>query len=188
MKNLITAIAILFCTCAVPANANAQKIGHFDVDSLMKIWPAYQKVVDSLADTQIMYQKTVAAMYQEIVRQEILIDSMKDKDSPLIAELRGTQLLQMKSNYEQFIQVAEQQIQDLQARLSDTLYKQLDAAIRHVAAANKYTYILDSSKGGQVMFADPVNDVFDLVRQELKIPVPVKKTVQEPAVPVMGGR
>jgi outer membrane protein len=188
MKNLITTIALAICTCASSLNVYAQKIGHLDVDSLMKIWPAYQKVVDSLADTQITFQKQAQQMYNELVKQQELIDSMKPKDSPLVAELRITQLMQMQSNYEQFIQLAEQQIKELQIRLSDTLYKQMDAAIVRVAKAEKFTYILDSSKGGQVMYADPTNDVFDLVRQELKIPIPVKKTVQEPVVPVMGGR
>lgn len=188
MNNFLITIALVVCTCTIPTNANAQKIGHLDVDSLMKIWPAYQEVIDSLADTQINFQKQSELLYAEIVKQQKLIDSMKDKDSRIVAELRIAQLEQMQTNFQTFIQLAEQEIKDLQVRLSDTLYKQLDAAIVRVATANGYSYILDSSKGGQVMFAGPANDVLDLVRQELRIPIPVKKTPQEPGVPVIGGR
>lgn len=188
MKHFAAIIAVLICFSSAPSHLHAQKVGHLDVDSLMKIWPAYQTVVDSLAETHIDFQKQSELLYSEIVKQEKLIDSMKDKDSRLVAELRIAQLEQMKTNFQAFIQLAEQEIKDLQVRLSDTLYKQLDAAIVRVAKVNGYNYILDSSKGGQVMFASPANDVLDLVRQELRIPIPVKKITEEPAVPVLGGR
>lgn len=186
MKNFIAIAAVVISFCAAPNSLQAQKVGHLDVDSLMKIWPAYQKVIDSLADYQIQLRTTADALAQVIYKQEHMIDSMKDKDTPLVAALRKTELEQMKGNYETFITIASQEVEAFQAKLADTLYKQLDVAIARVAKENGYTYILDSSRGGQVLFANPTNDVFDLVRQELKIPVPVKK--QEQAVPVIGGR
>lgn len=162
--------------CVSPVLSNAQKIGHLDVDSLLKIWPSYQQVVDSLTRYQISAQKTAEGMGMQILAKRAEIDSMRGKDTPLISQLRATQLAQLESNYEQYIALAGEEVQVIQMRLVDTLYKQLNAAIAKVAKARGYSYILDSSKGGQVMYATPTEDVFDFVRLELKIPVPVKKT------------
>lgn len=186
MKRFITAIAILFIATSFAGNLQAQKIGHFNVDSLLSIWPAHNKVVDSLSNYHIAARKTAEGMYMLIVAKQIDIDTNKATDTPLLAQLRMTQLQQLQSNYETYIQLAEQEAQNIQASLVDTLFKQLDAAIVRVAKAKGYSYILDSSKGGQVMYANPADDVFEAIRIELNIPVPVPKP--EPSVPVLGGR
>jgi outer membrane protein len=175
MKHLIKLVAVAVFMFAVPNVSNAQKIGHLDVDSLLKIWPSYQKVIDSLTNYQISAQKTAEGMVTLIMAKRAEIDSMKGKDSPLLQQLRATQLAQLEDNYQQYVDLAGQEVQIIQASLTDTLYKQLNGAIARVAKAKGYAYILDSSKGGQVMYANPTDDVFEAVRMELKIPVPVKK-------------
>ena len=175
MKHFIKVIVVALVLFAVPRTGAAQKIGHLDVDSLMKIWPAYQNVVDSLTRYQINAQKTAEEIANQIIKKRMEIDSTKGKVSPLIAQLQQTQLAQLESNYEAFVELAGQEVQIIQATLVDTLYKQLNTAITKVAKAKGYTYILDSSKGGQVMYANPTDDVFVAVCQELKITIPPAK-------------
>lgn len=174
MKHLIKLVAVAIFMFAVPNISNAQKIAHCDIDSLLKIWPSYQKVIDSLTNYQINAQKTAEGMGVLILAKRAEIDSMKGKDSPLLAQLRATQLAQLEDNYQQYIALAGEEVQIIQMKLVDTLYKQLNAAIEKVAKAKGYGYVLDSSKGGQVMYANPADNIFDAVRMELKIPVPVK--------------
>jgi outer membrane protein len=185
MKHLFKVVAIAILLCASPAISSAQKIGHLDVDSLLKIWPKYQDVVDSLTRYQATAEKIAEGIVYQIYAKRNEIDSMKGKDTPLIAQLRQTQLQQLESTYEQYVTLAGQEAQVIQAQMVDTLYKQLDAAIKKVAKAGGFNYILDSSKGGTVMYADPSPnaDVFKLVCTELKITIPAPK----PKTPAPGG-
>jgi outer membrane protein len=176
MKQFITLVAIALFSFAAPSVGHAQKIGHLDVDSLLKIWPAYQQVIDSLSNYQIAAQKQAQALQLQYAAKMAEIDSTDKTSSELLKSLRRTQLQQIEDNYNAYVEYAGQEAQIIQAKLVDTLYKQLDVAITKVAKARGYTYILDSSKGGQVMYANPADDVFNYVREELKIPVPVKKT------------
>ncbi len=174
MKQFIKVVAIAIFMFSASA-ANAQKIGHLDVDSLLKIWPSYQAVVDSLTAYQLGAQKQAQNLQLQYMAKAREIDSMKTKDTPLIAQLRATQLQQIADNYDAYVEYAAQEAQVIQAQLVDTLYKQLDAAISKVAKANGYGYILDSSKGGQVMYANTTDDVFLKVCAELKITPPKPK-------------
>lgn len=176
MKQFLKVVAIAVLMFSAPVLANAQKIGHVNVDSVLKIWPKYQAVVDSLTRYQINAQKIAEGMGMQILAKRHEIDSMKGKDTPLIQQLRATQLAQLEGTYEQYITLAGEEVQMIQMQLVDTLYKELNAAIAKVAKAKGYTYVLDSSKGGQVMYANPADDIFLAVLAELKIPVPVKKT------------
>lgn len=180
MKHLIKIVAVAVLAFAVPNVSNAQKVGHLDVDSLLSIWPAYQKVIDSLTNYQLNAQKQAQALQLAYAAKLQEIDSTDATSSELLKSLRRTQLQQIEDNYNAFVELAGQEAQVIQMKLVDTLYKQLNAAIARVAKTKGYSYILDSSKGGQVMYANPADDVFDLVRQELKIPVPVKKPAPAP--------
>lgn len=175
MKHFIKLVAVAIFVCAVPNISKAQKIGHLDVDSLLNIWPAYQQVIDSLTNYQINAQKTAQQMQLAYAAKMHEIDSTDATSSELLKSLRRTQLQQIEDNYNAYVELAAQEAQAIQLKLSDTLYKQLNSAIAKVAKAKGYTYILDSSKGGQVLYANPADDVFDAVRIELKIPVPAPK-------------
>lgn len=175
MKQFIKLVAVAIFALAIPSIGNAQKIGHFDVDSCLKIWPAYQKVIDSLSNYQIAAQKQAQSLQLQYAAKAHEIDSTDPTSSDLLKSLRRTQLQQIEDNYNAFVEYAAQEAQVIQAKLVDTLYKQLDAAIIRVAKAKGYAYILDSSKGGQVMYANPADDVFAAVCAELKITIPAPK-------------
>jgi outer membrane protein len=174
MKQLIKIVALAVMFFAVPAASSAQKVGHLNVDSLLKIWPAYQQVVDSLSNYQIQAQKTIQTMQIEYAAKQREIDSTKSTSTPLLQALRENQLKQIEDNLYAYVQLAEQEAAAIQTKLVDTLYKQLNGAIEAVAKEKGYKYILDSSNGGQVLYADPADDVFEAVRMKLKIPVPTK--------------
>lgn len=172
IKIVVIAAAVFF---AAPQYASAQKIGHLAVDSLLKIWPAYQSVVDSLAHEQTRVQDQATKMgmeYQAKVREK---DSLEKTSSPTLNRLREVQLAQMEQNYNDYLDVESMRLQALQAKMTDSLYKILNNAIAAVAKEKGYTYIMDSSKGGQVMYADPALDCLDAVRIKLNIPVPKPK-------------
>lgn len=176
MKHLIKIVIVACAFLAAPNFASAQKVGHFRLDSLLKIWPAYQQVVDSLNRVQARAEDQAAKMiveYQTKLREK---DSLQATSSPTINRLREVQLAQMEQNYNDYLEVEGYNLQVLGARMNDSLMKILDAAIMAVAKEKGYSYIMDSSKGGQVMYADPGLDCLEAIRIKLGIPVPKPKT------------
>lgn len=169
---IVVAAALLFLA---PKITSAQKVGHLSVDSLLKIWPAYQGVIDSLTHEQARVEDQARKMLVEYDAKARERDSLKPTSSPTLQRLRDVQLAQMEQNYNDYLEVESYRLQFLQAQMTDSLYKILNTAITAVAKEQGYTYIMDSSKGGQVMYADPKLDVFVFVCGKLNIKIPPPK-------------
>lgn len=179
MKQFIKYVIVAVIFCAAPKFASAQKVAHLSLDSLLKIMPDYQKVKDSLTNYSIAVQKTLLGMEIEYERKARELDSLRPTLSPLMIQLREKQLADMQQNYAAFAQAAEQEATIIQINLIGPLYDKIQKAIADVAKEKGYKYVLDSSEGGQVLYADPADDIFDAVRIKLGIP--------KPATPAPGG-
>jgi len=165
-------VAVIFC--AAPSIASAQKVAHISLDSLLKIMPDYQKVKDSLTNYSISVQKTMEGMENEFIIKSNELDSLRKTLSPLMIQLREKQLADMQQNYAAFAQAAEQEAMVIQNNLIGPLYKKIEKAIADVAKEKGYKYVLDSSKGGPVLYSDPLDDIFVPVCVKLGITIPAK--------------
>jgi outer membrane protein len=183
MKQLLKITAVTIFMFAMTSVASAQKVGHVNVDSLTKIWPAWKQVVDSISGMQVAAQKQLMLMQQQYDQKLREIDSTKSSSSETLMRLRYTQLQQIEDNINGFAEIEGARLQDYQIRMADSLMKVMNDAISRVAKAKGYTYVLDSSKGGQVLFANPADDIFVAVCAELKITIPAPK----PKTPAPGG-
>lgn len=181
MKQFMKYVIVAVIFFAAPKFASAQKVAHLDLDSLLRIMPDYQKVKDSLTNYSIAVQKTLLGMEIEYERKARELDSLRPTLSPLMIQLREKQLADMQQNYAAFAQAAEQEAQIIQINLVGPLYDKIQKAIADVAKEKGYKYVLDSSKGGQVLYADPADDIFDAVRIKLGIPKPAPAPGGSPA-------
>jgi outer membrane protein len=172
MKHFIKLMIVAVIFCAAPSIASAQKVAHISLDSLLKIMPDYQKVKDSLTNYSISVQKTMVGMENEFMIKSNELDSLRKTLSPLMIQLREKQLADMQQNYAAFAQAAEQEAMVIQNNLIGPLYKKIEDAIAAVAKEKGYKYVLDSSKGGPVLYSNPEDDIFDAVRIKLNIPKP----------------
>jgi outer membrane protein len=176
MKQFIKIVIAAFVLFAAPTFASAQKVAHINQDSLLKIMPDYQKVKDSLTNYTISIQKTMMGMEMEFERKSRELDSLRKQLSPLMIQLREKELADMQQNYAAFAQAAEQEAMTIQVNLLTPLFKKIDNAIAAVAKEKGYTYVLDSSKGGPVLYSNPADDIFVPVCQKLGVPIPKPAT------------
>jgi outer membrane protein len=183
MRHFIKLMIVAVILCAAPNVASAQKVAHINLDSLLKIMPDYQHIKDTLTDYTVKVQTTMLGMEQEFMLKQAEYDSLKKKGvlSPLMLSLREKQLSDMQQNYANFAQAAEQEALMLQNSLIEPLYKKIEAAVAQVAKEKGYRYVLDSSKGGTVLYANPEDDIFALVCLKLGVTIP------KPTPPAPGG-
>ena len=177
MKQVIKIVIAAIVLFAAPKFSTAQKVAHINLDSLLKIMPDYQHIKDTLTSYSIQVQKTMIGMEDEFIRKSAELDSLKKTGTitPLMIQLREKQLSDMQQNYAAFAQAAEQEAAALQASLVEPLYDKIKKAVEKVAKANGYSYVIDSSEGGALLYADPAHDLFVKVCAELKITIPAPK-------------
>lgn len=190
MKKLFRFAIIALMSLALPNMAKAQKIAHLDYDSLLHIMPKYQKIIDSLTNYSASVQKTLMTMQQEYAFKSNELDSLRPHLPPLMIQLREKQLADMEQNYNAFSEAAQSQLEQIQVSLVGPLYEEIRKAIEAVAKEKGYKYVLDSTKGKDVLYTDGTDDIFEAVRIKLNVPKPAPKTTGTgaPQPPANGGK
>jgi outer membrane protein len=176
---LIAVIALFFVT--VPRVAHAQTKGtpatvaHIDLDSLLEIMPAFKSASDSAQMFYAQLEQQMYAMSIELQRKTNEYDSLKTRLSPTILAIKEKELYQLQSNIQEFQQSAQQSYVERRDQLLAPILKNIEKAVKDVAIAKGYRYVLDSSKSGNVvLYAADTDNIFTDVRIKLNIPVPAK--------------
>lgn len=183
MKNFLRIAVAVLLLAAVPQFANAQAKGspsavaHLDLDSLLKIMPEVQKANDSAEMYMAMLEKQLYTMSLELDRKLNEYDSLNKMWSPLIKSLKEKEIRDLQENIQAFQQTAQNDFTNYRANLYLPIFKKIEEAVKAVAVARGYKYVLDSSKSAAVvLYANPGDDIFNDVRIKLNIPLPAPKT------------
>ena len=166
-------------------NANAQKIGHIRLDSLINLMPeskdARQKGVDyynKLEDQVKVMSGELQSKYEEYQKTAA---SMSD----LIKQTKEKELQDLQKRIQDFQQQAQSDLQKKNEELSRPIYEKANKAIAAVAKENGYKYILDAGAGGVVLYSEPSDDVMGLVVKKLGLTYP-PAGAEKPAMPKVG--
>ena len=159
----ILGVALLSFTGSV----NAQKLGHVNSQEILKEVPGYaasEKEMEryrNLKVTQLTdLQKNVQAAYDKYINdQPTLPENIKKS--------REKEIQEMQLAAQQFEQKAQKQIEEKYLELMKPLTTQLNKAIKEVAKAGGYAYILDVSQGN-VLYYDGGEDVSAKIIAQLK--------------------
>jgi outer membrane protein len=171
-KFLRIAVAALFIA-ALPHVAKAQTkasptaVAHLDLDSLLDIMPEMKRASDSAATYYKMLEDQLYKMQVELNRKMNEYDSLSKNWSPLIKSLKEKEAQDLQQNIQA----------NYRAKLVEPIFAKITAAVKDVAVAKGYRYVIDSSKTtGVVLYASPTDDIFNDVRIKLGIPVPAPGT------------
>ena len=176
-KFLCFAIAALL-VAAIPHAAHAQTkaaptaVAHIDLDSLLDIMPDMKKASDSAQSYYQMLENQLYAMQVELDRKLNEYDSLNKTWSPLIKSLKEKEIRDLQQNIQAFQQSAQVDYANRRAELVEPIFTKIQGAVKEVAIAKGYKYVIDSSKTtGVVLYASPADDIFNDVRIKLGIPV-----------------
>ena len=167
MKYVILALGLLAAT-AQEALAQQMKIGHIDRQKLMLMMPERKDAeakMQAFAKTLEDRLKAMGAEYQQKVAdaQAGAANMTQTEKDMVIREIQ---------ELEQRIQAAQEKAQEDLAKQEEELLKPMvdraNAAIKDVAGANNFTYILDVSTG-TVLYFEKGEDILPLVKAKLGI-------------------
>lgn len=179
-KYLLIAVAALLLVTVPRAGhaqtkATASAVAHINLDSLLDIMPAFKKASDS---AQIFYGQLEQAMYQmniELQRKGAEYDSLNKLWSPPIKAIKEKEIYDLQQRIQEFQQTAQDSYTQRRTQLLVPIFESIQKAVKEVAIARGYKYVLDSSKSATVvLYAADSEDIFNDVRLKLGIPLPVK--------------
>lgn len=168
-KTILTSLAAIF---AFTATLQAQqKLGHINSVTILQSMPEFKTMQDELQKQKDTYTKALENMYSDYDKKQKALQAMSnDKSSPdAIIESNIQELQDMQKRIQDFEGKVNEDLQKLQQEKLKPINDKYLKAVKEVAAANGYSYILDVVSGALAYFPEGTNDVTDLVLKKLGI-------------------
>ena len=169
MKRTIQ-LLILVVAITLSGNSFAQKsikIGHFSSTDLIKKMPEGDSAQKEMQKYMEELQGEAESMQKEYQR---LVTEYQEKEAQLSAILKESKQKEIQSvnqRFQEFQQIAENDIQKKQGDLMLAITEKIKAAVAEVAKEGKYTYILEST--GILWYAEESEDVTSLISKKLNV-------------------
>ena len=176
MKALKTLIltAALVCGGIMTANAQivggGQKIVYVDSEYIMENIPEYGDAQEELNALSTKWQKEVKAVYDKVsemyskYQTEMLLlseDQKRSREQAIVDKEQEAKNLQM-----QYFG-AKGQLYQKRTELIQPIQEKVYTAMKEVAQAKNYAFILDLASGTSILYANDRNDVSDEVLDQL---------------------
>lgn len=168
MKNL-TKFFLIVVFLGIGMSASAQvkvKLGHIDSNELLKIMPGRDSAVAKLTEYAKTLENQLKGMQAEFDTKYQDYLAQRETLTPLIRQVKETELQEMQTRIENFSQTADSDIEKKQAELLKPIVDKAKAAIEKVAKENQFTYIFDAGVG-MLLYSDNSQDIMSLVKKEL---------------------
>ncbi|UGS23301.1 OmpH family outer membrane protein [Flavobacterium channae] len=165
MKQLKTlAIAIvLFIGTQVSAQS---KVAHIDVQTLMTTMPEMKTAQEQMKKIQDTYDKDYKNMVAEYQTKLQKYEQEAPTAGDALNETRSKEMQDMGSRIQQFEQTAKKELGQKELDLIKPIMEKAQKAIQKVAKAKGVNYVLDSTTGSGVLFAEGIDLLAD-VKKEL---------------------
>lgn len=164
--------------------ANAQKIAHINLDSLISLMPESKAAQQSVQTYAKQLEQQVMAMQTELQTKYSEFQEKSKDMAEVVKASKQKELEDLNTRIQEFQQQAQSDYQKKTAELSKPVYDKAKQAIDQVAKENGYKYALDTSTG-LVLYSDPAEDIMSLVIKKLGIsatatPTPLNNTPPAP--------
>ncbi len=180
MKKTIVIITTALFAFFGTASAQ-QKIGHINSADVYQAMPEVKQMNTELQKAQESYEKAGEAMMSDYEKKQKDLQALSnDKSTPdPILESKIQELQDLQKRIEDFKSKVQDDLQKLQQEKSKPIQDKYLKAVKEVAMANGFTYILDVTTGVVAYYPDGTDDVTDLVLKKLNI-------TRAPAAPAGG--
>ena len=170
MKKTILALVTVLFAFAGTVNAQ-QKIGHINSVDILTAMPEFKTMQDELQKQKDAYTKVLEGMYGDYEKkQKELQFKSQDKTTPdVILETLMQELQQLQQRIGDFEEKVNGDLQKAQQDKLKPINDKYLKAVKEVATANGYAYILDIVSGALAYFPEGTNDITDLVMKKLGV-------------------
>jgi len=168
MKTTIKKVALIIAATGCLTFANAQKIAHVNLDSLVSGMPETKIASDA---AQIYFkglEQESVAMQTELQNKYEDYQAKQATMSDLLKKTKEEDLQQLQRRIEDFRNQATQDYQRKTAELTAPIMDKARKAIEVVAKEAGYKYVLDtSSQNPTVLYSEPSDDILTAVKKKL---------------------
>tara|TARA_B110001450_G_scaffold70245_1_gene66499 strand:+ start:1773 stop:2282 length:510 start_codon:yes stop_codon:yes gene_type:complete len=152
MKNL-KSLLLTTLMIALPMTVTfaQSKIAHIDTQKLISEMPeviAAQKQIQALEKT---YANDIENSIKEYTAKAQAYEAEARNQTDIVNQARQNEMQSMQQNIQTYRETATQDLQKKQTEMMRPLYDKAIAAIKKVAAAQGFEYVLDASAGGGVL-------------------------------------
>jgi len=168
MKNIVKQAVIGVVMVACSFTADAQKIAHVNLDSLISIMPESKVAQQGVQAYAKQLEQQVTAMQTELQTKYTEFQEKSKDLAEVVRASKEKELNDLNTRIQDFQQQAQADYQKKTAELSKPVYDKAKKAIDQVAKENGYKYALDTSTG-LVLYFEPADDILSLVVKKLGI-------------------
>ncbi len=168
MKNVLKTTVVGVTIVMGSLVANAQKIAHIGLDSLISLMPESKAAQAAVQEYSKQLEKQVTGMQAELQTKYAEYQSNSANLAEVVKASKEKELNDLNQRITDFQQQAQQDYQKKSAELSKPVYEKAKKAIDQVAKENGYKYVLDTSTG-LVLYNDPADNIIGLVIKKLGI-------------------
>ncbi len=170
MKKLVSLVLVVCGILFVlPTQAqNKIKLGHIDFATLYSMMPGLDSVKQEFDAYNKSIQEQYAAMQTELENKFSDYQANLNTMSPIIRSTKEAEINDLKDRMDSFETTATQDLQNKEAELTEPIINKAREAVEAVAKENGYTYIFNSTEG-LLLYAQPSDNIMDLVKAKLKI-------------------
>lgn len=170
MKNILK-LAFVGIVMVLSTAANAQKIAHVNLDSLISLMPESKAAQVSVQNYGKQLEQQVTVMQTELQTKYAEYQEKSKDMAEVVRASKEKELNDLNTRIQEFQQQAQVDYQKKTAELSKPVYDKAKQAIDQVAKENGYKYALDTSTG-LVLYTEPTDDILGLVAKKLGIALP----------------
>jgi len=148
-----------------------QKIGHLNSYDILQVMPEFKQMSADLEKQKQAYTKALESMYGDYEKKQRDLQAISnDKSTPdAIIESKIQELQDLQKRIQDFEEKVNNDLQKMQQDKLKPINDKYLKAVKEVAQANNYAYVLDVVSGSVAYFTEGQNDVTDLVMKKLGI-------------------
>ena len=166
MKKILK-IVLTVAFVAGSTSVFAQKLGRINMQELVFAMPETAEMQKNLEAYQKELQDQLETIGVEFNKQ------VSDKNSTMsdsVRQLKEKELNDLKTRYDEFVQVSQQDMQKKQGELLEPIIVKAQDAVKEVSKAGGYTVVYDTSVNAVAYFDEAVvTDILPAVKTKLGI-------------------
>lgn len=168
MKTTVKKVALIIAATGALSFAQAQKIAHVNLDSLVSVMPETKVASEAAKVYSEGLQQELLAMQTELENKQKDYMEKEAGMSDLLKKTKQEDFNQLYNRIESFRNQAAQDYQRKSAELTMPIMEKAKKAIEAVAKEGGYKYVLDGSpQGTSILFSDATDDIFAAVKKKL---------------------
>lgn len=165
MKKFITVLLVLAAVFSVQAQ---DKMGYISSSAILELMPATKTAQETLQSFGKQKEAQLEGLQKEYQRKGQAYQNDLATMTDIVRQSREKEIAQLEVKIQEYYKASQQEIAEKERELLNPVIKVVQDAVNKVAAAEGYTYVIDTDAGvGFVIYKDETRDLMSKVKAEL---------------------